>query len=244
MEDQQLKTYHVWDKSVRFFHWINVICVLCLLALGLIILNSGMFGIPNEGKVLLKELHVIVGYVLALNLLWRVIWGFIGSKYARWSAVLPFKKGLGNDISEFRQGLSNGKPVHYKGHNPLARIGISLLFLLLISQTITGLVLAGTDVYYPPLGNWIAEWIAAEGVNPADLIPYSPDLYDPEAYKEMREFRSPYLWVHLNGFYALCVLAVIHIAAVIYEENKIGGGMISAMFTGKKALPEKPVDDE
>jgi Ni,Fe-hydrogenase I cytochrome b subunit len=45
----------------------------------------------------------------------------------------------------------SGEPQQYVGHNPLARLGISLLFLLLVIQLAAGLVIAGTDPFWPPL---------------------------------------------------------------------------------------------
>ena len=44
----------------------------------------------------------------------------------------------------------SGEPQQYVGHNPLARIGVSLLFLLLLVQIATGLVLAGQTCFGPP----------------------------------------------------------------------------------------------
>lgn len=76
--------------------------MLGLIAVGTAILNAGALGVTDEGKILLKTVHVRIGYVLA----------------------------------------------------------ISSLLLLLLSQAVTGPVLAGTDLFYPPLGAWIASWIA------------------------------------------------------------------------------------
>ena len=111
-------------------------------------------------------------------------------------------------------------------------------------QAATGLVLAGSDIFYPPLGHWIAQWVAAPGVDPATLVPYSPELYDAAAYAEMRAFRKPFGTVHLYSFYVLAVLVVMHIAAVIVTDVREGGGMISAMFTGRKFLSGRPVDED
>ena len=46
----------------------------------------------------------------------------------------------------------------------------------------------------------------------------------------------------LNGFYLLAVTVVIHIAGVIVTELREGGGLTSAMFTGRKVISGKPVD--
>jgi cytochrome b len=59
----------------------------------------------------------------------------------------------------------------------------------------------------------------------------------------MRAFRSPFVTMHYWNFYVLLVLIVIHIAGVIATELREGGGLVSAMFTGRKVLDQKPVDD-
>jgi Ni,Fe-hydrogenase I cytochrome b subunit len=41
--------------------------------------------------------------------------------------------------------------------NPLARIGVSMLFLLLLVQMATGFVLVGTDLFWPPFGHLFAQ---------------------------------------------------------------------------------------
>jgi len=90
---KDFKYYFVWDRSTRWFHWINVICIIGLVAVGTVILNNKLLGVSGDGKVLLKTIHVLIGYVFVANLLWRVIWGFIGNQYARWTAVLPMGRG-------------------------------------------------------------------------------------------------------------------------------------------------------
>ena len=239
----EMKSYQVWDAPTRWFHWINFLCVIGLIAIGVAILNAKALGVTNDGKVLLKVTHVWFGYVLAVNLLWRMVWAFIGNRHARWGAILPAGKGYWRSVKDYSAGLSSGRPRQYLGHNPLARISITLLFVLLLIQVVSGLVLAGTDIFYPPLGSWIAGWVAAPGVDPASLQAYSPQMYDETAWKEMRAFRKPFITTHYYSFYAMVVMIVIHIAGAVMVELKEGGNVISAMFTGKKTLSEKPADD-
>ena len=121
-------------------------------------------------------------------------------------------------------------------------MSIAALFLLLLIQAVSGLVLAGTDIFYPPLGFWIAGWVAAAGVDPALLQPYSPDMYDEAAWQEMRAFRKPFITAHYYSFYAIAVMIVLHIAGVVITELKEGGSIVSAMFTGRKTLEQDPAD--
>ena len=85
------------------------------------------------------------------NLLWRLLWGFVGDPFARWHALLPGGRGFGGRLAAFVRGTLAGKAPFYMGHNPVARVFLTLLVTLLIVQAGTGLVLAGTDVYMPPL---------------------------------------------------------------------------------------------
>lgn len=238
---QELKTYEVWDAPTRWFHWINAICVLGLIAVGTIILNANALGIGNPGKVSLKTLHVWIGYAFVANLCWRIIWAFLGNRYARWREMLPGGPGYLQSLRSYVACFIAGHPPEqYVGHNPLGRIGIAALFLLILIQAGTGLLLAGTDLFYPPFGHSIAKWIAAPGTDPSALVPYAPDLYDKTQYESMRAMRKPFATVHLWSFYALLVTAVLHIAAVVVTELREGGSIISAMFTGRKILSQKP----
>lgn len=233
----------MWDLSVRWFHWINVVCVLGLVAVGVAILNDKALGVSNDGKVLLKTVHVWIGYVFALNLCWRLVWAFIGGAHSRWRELLPFGRGYRAALRRYVAALRAGEHPQYLGHNPLGRIAVALLLFLLLAQAVTGLVLAGTDLFMPPLGSWIATTVAAPGVDPATLAPYSPEMYDKAAFAAMREMRAPFVRIHGYGFYALLFVVVAHIAAVVLTEVRGGGNLISAMFTGKKIL-RAPLTDE
>jgi Ni,Fe-hydrogenase I cytochrome b subunit len=69
--DSGYREYIAWDAPTRWFHWINALAVLGLIATGVAILTGGQLGLSPEGKVALKSVHVIFGYVMAVNLLWR-----------------------------------------------------------------------------------------------------------------------------------------------------------------------------
>jgi len=238
-----LKSYSVWDSGTRWFHWVNVLSVLTLVAVGIVILNAGSLGLSNDGKILLKEVHTLTGYIFALNLFWRFIWAFLGNRYARWHSILPGGKGFGQSVHNYIVAFISGRPEQYLGHNPLGRLSVFLLFILLTIQAVTGLVLAGTDIFYPPFGHWIAQWVAAPGVQPEALMPYAPQMYDAQAYESMRSFRKPFITTHEYNFFVLGFVILLHIAAVILTEIREGGSLISAMFTGKKILSQQPQDE-
>lgn len=240
----ELKSYPVWDAGTRWFHWINALCVIALAVVGTVILNAGDLGVPNPGKVALKTVHAWIGYVFALNLVWRIAWAFLGNRYARWGAFLPGGPGYLHAVRSYVAAFAAGRPEQYLGHNPLGRLSVTVLLLLLAIQALTGLVLAGTDLFYPPIGHWIAQWVAAAGVAPDSLEPYSPQMYDTAAYESMRAVRKPIAVVHLYNFYVLAAVVVMHVAAVVITELREGGNIVSAMFTGRKIIGGRPVDDD
>lgn len=237
-----LVEYRVWDRTTRFFHWINVLCVVGLIAVGTMILYAGDLGIPNEGKIALKTVHVSIGYVFVANLLWRLVWGFIGGPYARWSKILPGGKGYGRSFTTYIKGFISRKPELYVGHNPVGRIAVTIILIGLLVQGSTGLILAGTDVYMPPFGQFFTEWVAGPDMDPSQVRPYAPETVNKQSYDEMRAFRGPIIKTHVTNYYVLLVLIFLHIAAVIVSDVREGGGIISAMFTGRKVLPGKPKD--
>jgi len=243
-QQTQLTTYPVWDRTVRVFHWINVLCVLGLIAIGVAILNSKALGVTDDGKLLLKTIHVYFGYVFAANLTWRIIWGFIGNRYARWGSILPFNAEHRTQLSAMMSGAKSGKPVGFLGHNPIGRLMVGVLFLLLSAQAITGLVLAGTDIYMPPFGNTVKEWIANDPTLVDSIKPYSKEGIDEIAYKEMRDVRKPFITLHYYTFYALLAAIILHLIGVVVTEVRERNGLVSAMFTGKKVFAKKPFDVE
>jgi Ni/Fe-hydrogenase 1 B-type cytochrome subunit len=115
-----------------------------------------------------------------------------------------------------------------------------LLLLLLLIQLVTGLVIAGTDLFWPPFGHWFAQWVAAPGVDPATIQPGAVDVIDKAQYQAMRAFRGPFVEVHEFAFYTLAILIVLHLIAVVLTELHEGGNITSA--SGRKILTRRPPD--
>lgn len=224
----------VWSRKIRLFHWVNVITISLLIIIGVIILNGKMFGVSSDGKVLLKTIHVIVGYVFAINLLFRFLIGFIGTSYERWGKTLPFNKGFKSDLVAFKQGDKHT----YKGHNPAGKLMVFALLSLMSIQMVSGLVIAGTDIYYPPFGSYFAESIAIDKGNVGSIKPYSKINVDEKAYQEMRDIRKPFITAHVYAFYGLLLLIPLHIIGVIVGERRERSALVSAMFNGYKYLPK------
>ena len=239
---QPLVSYKVWDGPTRWFHWINALSVLGLILVGILILFAGDLGISAAGRVTVKTVHVWLGYVMTINLLWRFGWAFFGNRYARWRAVLPGGAGYWRALEAYVAALLAGQPKQYLGHNPAGRLAVLAILLLLLVQAGTGLFLAGTDIFYPPFGSWITHWIATPNVDPSTLTPLTRNLIDPTAYAAMRSLRAPFSQIHVFTFYLIALVVVGHVTAVVATELREGGTLISAMFTGRKIIAGRPED--
>lgn len=236
--------YKAWDVPTRIFHWVNFTTVICLIFVGLIMLFKKELGITGiDAKVGLKVVHVFIGYIFVLNFIWRIIWGFIGNKYARWSSIIPHK-GFISIIRNYLRSVKSGDAEQYIGHNPLGRLAITFIYLLLLTMAVTGLVRAGTDIYYPPFGSSVLEYIAEPGADLDSIKPYVADGTDKDKAAKLKAFKGPFGKIHIYCSYVLMFMIVLHIFFVVRVEIKEGGGLITAMFTGKKVLTKKPVDTD
>jgi len=239
MTSSIIKTF-VWSRKIRLFHWINVLAIFLLIMIGSAIYFDDALGLSKDGKILLKTLHVLTGYIFALNLLIRIIVGFIGTGYERWSQTLPFTSAFKQELAQLKQN----KNTVFTGRSPIGKLMIAVLFVFMTIQMISGLVLAGTDIYYPPFGQHFAQSVALDKNNLAVIKPYSKENIDAQAYKAMREFRSPFIYAHKKAFYILLLLIPLHIAAVIMLERKQKASIVSAMIHGYKYLPKKQDQDK
>ncbi|MFT4724579.1 MAG: Ni/Fe-hydrogenase 1 B-type cytochrome subunit [Colwellia sp.] len=228
-----VKTF-VWSRNIRLFHWLNVLSVLLLIVIGSVIYFGKDLGISTEGKILLKTIHVCVGYVFAANLIFRIIIGFIGKGYERWGQTLPFNKVFKQELADFKKD----KNKTFKGHSPLGKLMVGALMLSLSIQMISGLVIAGTDIYYPPFGQYFASNIAQDKSQVSLIKPYSKENVDADAYKEMRNVRKPFITAHVYSFYFLLLLIPLHILAVFFAERREKHSIVSSMIHGFKYLPK------
>lgn len=239
----EMKSYAVWDKPTRLFHWFNVILVLTLTLVGGIMMYRTELGITElSGKIGLKTLHVCIGYGFALNLVVRIVWGFVGNKYARFSHMFPNANSK-SELLAYQAELVAGKSPQYLGHNPKGKFAVLAIMLLLVVIMLTGLFRAGTDIYYPPLGSTIQSYLADTNTEPASLKPYDETGVNAEKASAIKPIKGLAGKIHVYGVYLLLLLILLHLFAVIYTEVKRQPGIISAMFSGKKMIQGQPKDD-
>jgi len=117
----------VWDLFVRLFHW----------SLVLLVLVTGFTGFLGEEWWL--DYHVWAGYGIGGLILMRLVWGLVGSPYARFSSFI-FSR---TETVQFLKSLLSGKPAHYLGHNPAGALMVFALILVLLGLTVSGLIVLG-----------------------------------------------------------------------------------------------------
>lgn len=122
----------VWDPFVRIFHWSLVTCIV----LNQFVLEAG------------ETAHEWTGYTASALVLLRLVWGFVGSRHARFADFFPTPQRLGRHL----QALRRGEQPHYDGHNPLGALMMLALMALVLSLGLTGW-LQTTDAY------WGEEWL-------------------------------------------------------------------------------------
>lgn len=136
----------VWDLPVRLFHWALV--VLC-----------GFSWWSAEAGGLTLQYHMWSGYALLTLVLFRLLWGFVGSEPARFSNFVHGPRRVLGSVRE----LLGPRPLALAGHNPLGGWMVLLLLLALLLQTVTGLF-ANDDLFnegplYRHVGKDLSDWL-------------------------------------------------------------------------------------
>ena len=110
----------VWDLPTRLFHWSLALSFICAYLTG-----------ESERWALI---HLTCGYTLLGLIAFRLIWGLIGTSYARFSNFAPTP----SIVLKYLADLFKQRPAHYIGHNPLGALGIFALLLLGLVCSISG----------------------------------------------------------------------------------------------------------
>ncbi len=185
--DNEIK---VWDLPVRLFHWTLV--------------TSFFLAYITEDHWM--GVHTFAGYTIGGLILFRIIWGLIGSKHARFSDFVR-KPG---EIKQYLKDIVHFRAHRYLGHNPAGGAMVIALLVSLIITVVTGLVTYGGKELAGPL---------------AGLMMGMPEVVS-DAFEELHEF-----FANLTLF-----LVVLHVAGVVSASLQHGENLIRAMFTGKKAV--------
>jgi len=132
------KRIKVWDLSTRLFHWV-LLCAVSYSWFSIEILEN-------------MQQHFYAGYTVLTALLFRLVWGVIGSTHSRFRSFIYSPR----EILEYLSSLKNTRPSVYLGHNPLGSLSVIAILILLLAQVILGLF--STDGYFfGPLSGLVSD---------------------------------------------------------------------------------------
>lgn len=134
-----LRPVKVWDVPTRLFHWALV---------GLIVASWATAEFGSIGKFW----HFMSGYALLALILFRLAWGVIGSRHARFADFL-YAPGR---IARYAASVFKRAPSYYAGHNPLGGVSVLALLLLIGVQATSGLFTSDDFFAEGPLADTVS----------------------------------------------------------------------------------------
>ena len=219
----------VWDPAVRAFHWLLV---------------AAFFIAYFTDEKDVRDIHVIAGYTVLALVLFRVVWGFVGSRHARFSDF------VGSPARAVRYALQavKGTAARHLGHNPAGGLMIMTLLLSLLGTTFTGLAVYGADQHAGPLAGFFAAGSTDGEIAAAPAIPEmakqaeedDDEAAEPGEHGERHAAGegsdSDEIWEELHEFFAnfTVFLVVIHVLGVFVESRLHRENLARAMVTGYK----------
>lgn len=198
----------VWDVPIRLFHW-------SLVVLFIIAYWSG-----DDDSML----HVNAGYIILALISFRLVWGFIGTKHARFKDFIYSP----TEILTHARGILSGHVKPYCGHNPLGGLMVFALLLILLITVVSGLKVYGIEGHGP-----LAESNTTYFISSANAS--SPTGYENE-HEHSEDNDSEELWEEIHEFFAnfTILLIVFHILGVIISSKVENENLVRAMISGYK----------
>ena len=120
-----MKTY-IWSLPTRIFHWLLVIGMVAAYIL-------------SDDEALLN-FHSSVGYMVGILIIFRIIWGFIGPKYSRFSDFPIGIKSLKTFVTDMKSSKS-----HSPGHNPGAAVVMLAIIFFTLLIVVSGILLLASE---------------------------------------------------------------------------------------------------
>jgi cytochrome b len=219
------KVVNVWDPLVRIGHWTLVIAFF-----------TAYF---TEDDFMAQ--HVWAGYIVGAVVIFRIVWGFIGSRHARFSDFIysPAK------ILGYLKGLVSRQPQHYLGHNPAGGAMVIALLLSLSATVYTGLALYAVEKNAGPLAGIIANNDKSTSAISMISTAYADEDADEDEDKIGQESskvnkEGEEFWEELHEFFAnfTLLLVALHIGGVLLSSYIDKEKLIKAIITGKKEIPK------
>lgn len=184
----------VWDLPLRIFHWLLVGSVTASWVTGQI--GSSV-----------RQLHMWLGFWMLGLLIFRLIWGVVGTRHSRFASFIPTPAS----VWHYARDLVKGESSQSIGHNPVGSLMVFMMLALLTTQAVSGLFVDDDIFFAGPFAHTVSG-------NTADFFE----------------------GLHHSVVDWIVVLAILHVAAVLYHTVRIKEPLIRAMFSGKKSAAVVP----
>jgi len=197
----------VWDPLIRVFHWTLV----------------AAFAVAYLSAEDLSTVHEVAGYVVAALVAFRLIWGIVGSRYARFA---QFLKGPSAAFAYLRDVVGH-RERRYLGHNPAGAVMTAALLITLSGTAFTGWLLEDESriALLPALPQVIAPAFADE------------DGEDREYKGGGQDGESAVEEVHEVLANLMLLLIAVHVGGVVLTSFRHRENLVRAMVTGEKRAP-------
>ncbi len=221
MSTVTIRRIYVWDIPVRIYHWVNFVALGVLAVTGYLIGNplaiqSSSEAYANYWFGTVRFVHFAAAFIFIFNFIFRIYWGFAGSKYANWRNFIPHTREQLKemaDVIKIDVLQRKGKPLKSIGHNALAGLSYFICFLIFVFQALTGLAM------YSKMSGWFfTKWFAW-------VVPFMG------GDESVRQWHHIMLWFFV-------IFAMVHVYLVFYHDYVEGRGIISSMAGGWKFIEE------
>ena len=211
---------YVWELPVRIWHWVMAACMVVLAVTGYLIGSPPptLAGEASEHYLFgyIRFAHFAAAWVFAVFFVLRVIWAFVGNRYARELFVLPFAmlkgawwRGMFGQVRYYLFLTPEAKA--WPGHNPLAAAGMFFMYLVgTVFMILTGFALYGEGLGQ---GSWIFTAFSSW------LLPL------------LGSSQNAHTLHHLGMWYLVC-FTLVHLYMVVREDIMSGETVVSTMVNG------------
>ncbi len=225
------KRVYVWEKPVRFFHWITAFSTTILIITGFVIANPPAINTNVEATNsfwfgYIRAIHFITAYILIANVMFRIYWAFVGNQFANWRNFIPYtQKGIKNILHVLKVDIFLMRDKEYKlynisiGHNYLAAFSYFIMTLFFVLQIMTGLsLIADTSSWWlPHMFKWVSNMFGGDITT---------------------------RYIHHILTWLFMAFIVIHVYLVLFHDYVEARGEASAMISGFKFIRSERLDED
>ncbi|MDT8448696.1 MAG: cytochrome b/b6 domain-containing protein [Wenzhouxiangellaceae bacterium] len=233
--DETRAWVRVWDPLIRIGHWTLVL-----------VFFTAYF---TEDEWLAG--HVWAGYVVGAVVLLRILWGFVGTRHARFGDFIRSPAA----VARYLGNLFRGHPRRYLGHNPLGGVMILLMLILLLTITWSGLVVYALEDRAGPLAGVVYSEFTTPGPAAAGVPDEARDEEDEDedygregrgngsgesdeggSGARFEEIEDYWEEVHELAANLMLLLIGLHIAGVVLSSWLHRENLVRAMIDGRKPV--------